>query len=154
MHRLLVLLAAAVSIVLAASPDPWAAVVKLKSGAEIRVWKKGSMQPVLGKFDEANDERLILVVKNEQTAIPREQIERLDARPAQQGSRVKVESKTTTDDPQKAKEPTPGMYSEPAVGGTSSSSSVHFGGKPDFETVYRRPAGAPKTPDSKADTKK
>ena len=144
MHRLVLLLTAAAAISFAVTPDPWAAVVKLKSGAEIRVWKKGSMQPVLGKFDEANDERLVLVVKNEQTAIPKEQIERLDARPAQQGSRVKVQGKNTTDDPQKAHEPSgAGMHSEPVVG-TSSSSGVTISGKPDFETVYRRPIGAPK----------
>ena len=142
MHRLILILSALAAF--AATPDPWAAVVKLKSGAEIRVWKKGSMQPVLGKFDEANDERLIVVVKNEQIAVPKEQIERLDARPTQQGSRVKVEGKNTTDDPQKAHAPSgAGMHSEPVVG-TSSSSGVTITGKPDFETVYRRPLGVPK----------
>lgn len=144
MKRLVFLLAALASALFAATPDPWAAVVKLKSGAEIRVWKKGSMQPALGKFDEANDERLVLVVKNEEIAIPKEQIDRLDVRPTQQGSRVKVAGKNTSDDPQKAHEPSgAGMHSEPVVG-TSSSSGVTIGGKPDFETVYRRPLGVPK----------
>jgi hypothetical protein len=144
LRRVILLLAALASALVAATPDPWAAVVKLESGAEIRVWKKGSMQPILGKFDEANDERLVLVVKNEQTAIPKDQIDRLDTRPTQQGSRVKVEGKNTTDDPQKAHEPSgAGMHSEPVVG-TSSSSGVTVTGKPDFETVYRRPMGVPK----------
>ena len=57
---LFLLLTAAVAAICA--DDPWAAVVKLKSGTEIRVLKKGSMQPILGKFDEATDERLLLVV--------------------------------------------------------------------------------------------
>ena len=143
MHRLAVLFAALAAVASAVTPDPWSAVVKLKSGAEIRVWKKGSMQPVLGKFDEANDERLIVVVKNEQTAIPKEQIDRLDARPQQQGGRLKVESKTTTDDPQKPKEPAMGMGAQP-VTSTSTSSGVTITGRPDFETVYHRPLGAPK----------
>jgi hypothetical protein len=143
MRRVLLLLSAFAAAALAAEPDPWAAVVKLKSGAEIRVLKKGSMQPVLGKFDEADDERLVLVVKNEQVAIPKEQIDRLDARPQPAGSRVKVEGKTTTDDPQKAKEPPIGMHSEPVVG-TSTTSGVNITGKPDYETVYRRPLGTPK----------
>ena len=127
---------------MAANPDPWAAVTKVKSGTEIRVWKKGSMQPILGRFDEADNERLILVVKNEEIAIPKEQVDRLDARPAQAGSRVTVEGKNTTDDPQAAHEPPIGMHSQPVVG-TSSSSSVNVTGKPDFETVYRRTLGAP-----------
>jgi hypothetical protein len=146
MRRYLLCLIATLSF--AVTPDPWAAVVKLKSGAEIRVLKKGSMQPILGKFDEANDERLLMVVKNEQVAIPKDQIERLDARPAQSGGRVKLESKTTTDDPQKAGEPDIGMRSHP-VQGTSTSSGVSVTGKPDFETVYRRPMGAPKPAEPK-----
>src|ERR1051326_3442129 len=125
-----------------AASDTWTAVTKLKSGAEIRVLKKGSMRPVLGNFDEADNDRVVMVVKNEQIAIPRDQIDRLDARP-QSGSRVKVESKTTTDDPQKAGEPDAGMHSHP-VNGTSSSSGVSVVGKPDYETVYRRPVGVPK----------
>jgi hypothetical protein len=136
-------LAASAAAAFAVTPDPWTAVEKLKSGTEIRVLKKGSMQPVIGKFDEANDERLLVVVKNEEIAIPKDQIERLDARPVQSGGRVKVESKTTTDDPQKAHEPDIGMHSTPVVG-TSTSSGVSVTSKPDFETVYRRPLGAPK----------
>jgi hypothetical protein len=148
MRLVFALLAALAAAAFAATPDPWAAVVKVKSGTEIRVWKKGSMQPVLGKFDEADDERLLLVVKNEQIAIPKDQIDRLDARPAQSGSRVKVEGKNTTDDPQKAHEPPVGMHAEPVVG-TSSSAGVNITGRPDFETVYRRPLGAPKSPEGK-----
>ena len=153
MRRYFLLLAVVAAAALAAGPDPWAAVVKLKSGTPIRVLKKGSMQPVIGKFDEADDERVVLVVKNEQVAIPKDQIDRLDARPSQP-SRVKVESKTTTDDPQKAKEPDIGMHSQPVVG-TSTSSGVSISGLPDYETVYRRPMGAPKNGESKnGDSKK
>ena len=77
MRRYFLLLAVVAAAALAAAPDPWAAVVKLKSGTPIRVLKKGSMQPVIGKFDEADDERVVLVVKNEQVAIPKDQIDRL-----------------------------------------------------------------------------
>lgn len=138
---LFLLLTAAVAAICA--DDPWTAVVKLKSGTEIRVLKKGSTQPVIGKFDEANDERLVWVVKNEQQALPKDQVDRLDARP-QPAGRVKVEGKTTTDDPQAAKEPSVGMNGKPAVT-TTTGSSVSFEGKPPFETVYRRPLGAPKS---------
>jgi hypothetical protein len=143
MSRRIVLFLAFVIAAFAASDDPWNAVTKLKSGAEIRVLKKGSMQPVMGKFDEADADRLLMVVKNEQIAIPREDVLRLDARPAQAGGRVKVESKTTTNDPQRAKEPPAGMHPEP-VTGTTTTSGLSFTGKPDFETVYRRPPATPK----------
>jgi hypothetical protein len=142
---LFLLLTAAVAAICA--DDPWTAVVKLKSGTEIRVLKKGSMQPILGKFDEATDERLLLVVKNEQMAIPKAQVDRLDARP-QAAGRVKVDGKTTTEDPQAAKEPPVGMNGQSVVG-TSTSSTVSIGSKPDFETVYRRPLGMPKSVEMK-----
>jgi len=141
MRQTLFLLLAAATAAISAD-DPWTAVTKLKSGAEIRVVKRGSMQPVLGKFDEADGDRLLLVVKNQQIAIPKDQVDRLDARPIAPG-RAKVEGKTTTEDPQAAREPPVGMNAQPAVG-TSTSSAVSFTGKPDFETVYRRPLGAPK----------
>lgn len=146
MRRFLILLLTAAVAAICAD-DPWAAVVKLKSGTEIRVLKKGSMQPILGKFDEATDERLLLVVKNEQMAIPKAQVDRLDARP-QAAGRVKVDGKTTTEDPQAAKEPPVGMNGQSVVG-TSTSSTVSIGSKPDFETVYRRPLGMPKSVEMK-----
>jgi len=145
MRRFLFLLLA-VAAALFCADDPWTAVTKLASGADIRVIKKGSTQPVLGKFDEANDERLLMVVKNEQIKIAKDQIDRLDARP--QASRVKVEGKNTVDDPQAAKAPEVGMHTSSPTG-TSSTSTVSITGKPDFETIYRRVLGAPKTPDTK-----
>jgi len=142
---LFLLLTAAVAAICA--DDPWAAVVKLKSGTEIRVLKRGSMQPVIGSFAEANDERLVWVVKNEQQALPKDQVDRLDARP-QPARRVKVDSKTTTEDPQAAKEPQEGMNGHPAVT-TTTGSSLSWEGKPPFETVYRRPLGVPKSVETK-----
>jgi hypothetical protein len=130
-----------------AADDPWTNVTKISSGTDVRIIRKGSSQPVLGKFDEANDERVIVVVKNEQIAIPKEQIVRLDARPG--GSRVKVEGKTTSDDPQKAKEPPVGMNNQPAATSSTSSSTVSIGQKPDYETVYQQRLGAPKASDTK-----
>src|SRR5260370_25536791 len=97
MPRTLIFLLA-VMITLAAD-DPWAKVRDLKSGGEVRIYKKGSMQPVLGKLDEARDESLVVVLKNEQVAIPKDQIDRIDYRAAQSGHRVTKETKTTSDIP-------------------------------------------------------
>jgi hypothetical protein len=124
-----------------AAEDDWSKVKALKTGAEIRVYKKGSAQPVPAQMDELTDENLIVIVKKSQMAIPRDQIDRIDARPA--GGRVKTESKTKETFPD-AKSAEAGRPGEPDVPATTSSTNVTVGSKPDFETVYRRPTGAPK----------
>ena len=119
--------------------DEWNKVRELKSGTELRIIKRRASQPVLAVMDEASDESLIVVVKNEQTAIPKGEIERIDYRPKQTGSRVTKETKTTTETPE-ARQGTPKPTGS-ASGSSSYSSSVNVGGKPDFETIYRRKAG-------------
>lgn len=139
MRLAFLLLTAAVAF---AADDPWTKVKDLKSGTEIRVIKKGSVQPILGKFDEANDENLILVVKNEQTAIPRDAIDRLDFRPEK--PRVVKETTTKSDADGPPKEPPIGMNHQQVGPGYSSNTSYSIQGKGDFETLYRRPAPASK----------
>lgn len=128
----------AVSFLLAAE-DSWTKVGKLKTGTELRIFKKGAKQPVLAKMDEANDERLVVILKNEQVAIPKDDIERIDYRPAQT-SRITKESRTVTKD----EAPMPGNPQSTPGPNTSTSSSVSIGSKPDFETIYRRLATLPK----------
>lgn len=123
-----------------AADDPWAKVKDLKGGTELRVWKKGSAQPISAKMDELTDENLVVVVKSEQVAIKKDLIDRVDYRPAG-GSRMTVDSKTKTTDPDTRPAP-PGYGSR--TPGTTSSSGISFGSKPDFETAYKRPLTAPK----------
>jgi hypothetical protein len=133
MFRLILIVLAALPAL--AADDPWDKVRKLKSGTEIRVVKKGGKTPVLGKFDEAREDVLVLVVRNEQTAIQRGEIDRIDARPS--SGRVKTDSKTTTSDPDASKPPA----GPPAAGArpsTNTSTGLTVGSKPDFETVYSR----------------
>src|SRR5271166_2568498 len=110
-----------------AADDPWAKVHDLKSGTEVRIFKKGSPQPVVAKMDELKDDALLVVVKSEQVAIPKDQIDRVDARPA--GKRVTVNSKTETTEPDTR--PAPPGYSAQTPG-TTTSSGVSIGSKPDF----------------------
>jgi hypothetical protein len=138
MPRLLLLFLAAVTAL--AADDPWAKVREIKSGTDLRVYKKASTQPILAKMDEATDENLLVVIKNRQTAIPREQIDRIDYRPTK-GSRVKTETKTATTEPDTTPGP-PGHGS--TTPGSSTSSTVSVGSLPDFETIYRRPSPPPK----------
>ena len=52
-------------VILHAADDPWAKVKAIKGGTELRVYKKGSSQPLLVKMGDATDESLIIVIKNE-----------------------------------------------------------------------------------------
>jgi hypothetical protein len=136
MTRKLLIVCLAVSAALFAADDPWAKVRELKSGTEIRIVKRGTATPVLAQMGELTDDNLVIIVKNEQTAIARDQIERIDARP--KGSRVKNESRVTTE--QTMGKPD-GSRPAPAVQSNQSySSGLAIGSKPDFETVYRRTA--------------
>lgn len=136
MMRRLIVFCMAASAALLAADDQWAKVRELKSGTEIRVVKRGVAQPVLAQMGELTDENLVIIIKNEQTAIARDQIDRIDARP--RGSRVKNESRVTTEqavDKPSASRPAPGVSTTQSV-----SSGLSIGSKPEFETVYRRTA--------------
>ena len=129
--------------------DDWAKVRALRGGTEIRVFKKGSAQPVVAKMDEASDENLVVVLKNEQVAIPRNQIDRVDARPAPAGGKsTKTTTTTTKVDPTDGKAAAPpSQVKGPDGPSSSTSTSVSLGGsKGDFETVYRRKTGATARP--------
>jgi hypothetical protein len=109
---LLVLLAASTAF---ASDDPWGKVKDLKGGTELRIYKKGTAQPILAKSDDVTADNLIVVVKNEQIAIAKELVDRIDYRP-NKGSRVTRETKYKQTDPDPVPAP-PGR--ESAVPGTS-----------------------------------
>jgi hypothetical protein len=124
----------------AAAQSSWDKVKELKSGTEIRIVQKGVERPVAATFDELRDDDILVVVKNEQKAIPKYQIDRIDARP-KSGSRITTETTSKISTPDARPQASP--HSKPPVPGQSTSSGVSFGGKPGYETVYRRPAHSP-----------
>lgn len=130
-----------------AAEDPWTKVRELKGGSELKVWKKGASQPIDAIYDQLTEEKLLVVMKNEQVALPLEGIDRIDARASTKGTKPKVESAVTRDveRPERAAAP-PRSPRDPQPGApTMSSSSSMSWGKPGFETVYRRgPASKPK----------
>jgi hypothetical protein len=132
--RLFLIFLAALAIV-GAEENTWSKVRDLKGGAELRILMKGSRQPVLATMDEATENRLIVVLKNAQIAIPKDDIDRIDSRKAS-GSRFTKNSRVTTKATDIA--PTPTVPSRAALPSTSSSSSLIINPKPDFETIYRR----------------
>lgn len=144
MMRLAVFLFAALAAV--GADDAWAKVKELGSGTELKIWRKGAAQPVETVYDDLTDEKLLVVLKNEQVAMPKEEIDRIDARPkAQKGKPVK-ETRVERDvhRPERAAAP-PRSLREPAAGSPQSSVSNTVswsGGKAPYETVYRRTARA------------
>jgi hypothetical protein len=139
---ILILCAAAVAF---GADDPWAKVKELKTGAELRVYKKGVLQPLNVKMDELTDESLVVLNKNTQIAIPRDQIERIDARPS---GRTRTMTNTQTAEQNAATDPRstiPGPNQPPGAihaASTTTSSGVTWT-KQDFETIYRKTAGSP-----------
>ena len=147
MSRVILILLAAIGVLRAQSTeheqyDPWEKVRNLKTGTELRIFKRGVTQPVIAESGDLTEKNLIVVVKNSQIAIAREQIDRIEARPTGR-SRIRTESKTETLHPGDGEPPRAFGRSGPL---TSTSSGVTFGGKPPFETIYRR------TPPANQDT--
>ena len=126
--------------------DPWAKLKELKTGTELRVYKKGAAQPLLVKMDELTDDNLVVIDKNQQTAIARDQIDRVDCRPTGKSRVTKQSTSKVNDSVGDPKAVIPGPMGTGHPGpSTSSSSNLSIGSKPDFETIYRRPTGgAPK----------
>jgi hypothetical protein len=146
MLKTTILLCAAAALAIGAD-DPWAKVKELKTGAELRVYKRGATQPLSVKMDELTDENLVVISKSEQVAIPRDQIERIDSRPA---GRTRTTTDTATAEKNAATDPRsniPGPNSPPGAmhaPSTTTSSGVTWTSQP-FETIYHRTAGgAPK----------
>ena len=137
-----ILLCALLALAAYGADNPWNKVKELKTGTELRIFKTGARQPILATMDEATDDRLVIVVKKEQMAIDKDQIDRVDYRPPKSGGRVTTENRTTNDPPGQTAGPAP----RGATGGgpsTSTSSSLNVGSKPDFETIYRRTSAPP-----------
>jgi hypothetical protein len=137
MMRVLVIgLLAALSSFAADNTD-WAEVQKLVSGTEIRVHKAGVKKPVVAKLDEVRGDKILIVTGNEQSAILREDIDQLEARPYDAPPRVSAENKATTGSEEALRPRTPVT---PRARSGSSSSGITIRSKADFKTIYRRPA--------------
>lgn len=123
-----------------AADSAWDKVRDLKTGTELRIYKKGVSKPVMATSDEVTADRLVVVVKNKEIAIDKADIDRIDFRPLRPHGRVTKETHTTTSD---STQTTPvGPVPQGASAGPATSTSTTFSSqsKPDFETIYRRTA--------------
>lgn len=124
----------------AAAADPWDAVRAIKPGSEVRIYKTGAREPFLGKLDEVKTDSVIVSSKTEQTSIEKEKILRIDARAGSSGkptvTRETKTDRTTVPDARPVYGP---RGTNPGGPSGSSSTGLTFGGKGEFETVYKRP---------------
>ncbi|HWQ52155.1 MAG TPA: hypothetical protein VN442_00630 [Bryobacteraceae bacterium] len=114
--------------------DPWAKVQELKRGTEVRIYQTGQKRPITGKFDALSPESLIVVLKNEQLAIPRGKIERIDRRSS--GSDVRTETMRHVGTRESV---STGRDRGTTLPPQSTSTGVRITPRPGFETVYQRP---------------
>lgn len=121
-----------------AADNPWDKVRELKTGTELRVYKKGGKPPLVATMGDSTDDRLIVVVKNEEVAIDKDDIDRIDYRPTK-ASRVTKETKTTITDTTQSTGVGPAPQGSRSGPSASTTTSYSVGSKPDFETLYRRP---------------
>jgi len=130
------------ALTLLGADTTWTRVKDLKSRAEMRIYKKGAREPVNATFYDATDDKVIVVVKNDQVAIARDEIDRIDARTVDTNRKVSVEhtEKEVPPDPV----PRPNVTAAPPGSEYSSGVNVGGGSKSPFQTVYVRPAAAPK----------
>ena len=144
MKRLLLILAAA-AVACSGADDPWAKVKELKSGSQLKIWKKGASQPVEAVYDDLDDEKLLVVMKNEQVAIAKDGIDRIDARPSTKKDKPKVESsvKREINQPSTVAAPPRDQKSRVIPGESTSATSTVSWTNSSFETVYRRVPVAP-----------
>ncbi|MCU0227445.1 MAG: hypothetical protein MUF01_07375 [Bryobacterales bacterium] len=120
--------------------ENWQAVRELPSGTEIRLLQEGQVKPLLAVLEEATDEVLRVAVKKQQLSIDRAEVRRIEARRKGAKPTTRTETIPSTD----GKGPVPGSEIPgpiPPGRGPSGSiaTTVAFGGKGKFETVYTKP---------------
>ena len=139
MLRGILVLVSVLAAFAADTTDPWKKVRDLKSGTEVRIIQAGA-NSVTAKFAELTDNDVVVVVKNEQVAIPRAKIARIDARTPKGYLSTESKASNVSDDAMRAK---PNSPSGTPASSTSYSTGVAITEKTDFQTIYRRaPAAA------------
>ena len=139
MSRIALILLSAVALF--AADSPWAKVTALPNRSELRIYQKGARDAITATLADATEERIVVVVKNKQMTVAKEDIERIDARLVEPKRKPEATTTQTTTDPDLA----PRLGAGPPMSTTSTSSGMSFGGnKPDFKTIYVKPPAAPR----------
>src|SRR5947209_2173483 len=80
MMKFAILLSVCAAALALGADDPWAKLRALKSGTDLQVHKLGAAQPLSVQMGELTPESLVVINKNAEVAIPRVEIERVEAR--------------------------------------------------------------------------
>ncbi|MFB3825488.1 MAG: hypothetical protein ACE15B_01920 [Bryobacteraceae bacterium] len=129
MLKLFLALAAAAAF---AQDDPWAKVRELDRGSELRIYRTGRKRPVEARFEALSQNAVVVIVKTTNTAIPKSEIERIDARPAS-GAGVKAEVQKRVATPEEA---TLKRSRDSNLPPGSTSAGIKIKSKPGFVKVY------------------
>lgn len=146
MSRIALVLLAALTLFAAdglAADNPWAKVQAIPNRSELHVWQKGARDPLTATFADASENGIVVVVKNKQMTIAKEDIDRIDSRPPAGKAKPAVTTTEKSNDPDYTPQSHPN--NGPALPSTETSGGVSFGSgdKGEFKTVYVRPL-APK----------
>jgi hypothetical protein len=134
MTRIALLLLAALTLF--GADNPWLKVQQLPNRSELRIYRKGEKAPMNAILADTSADAIVVVAKNKQLTLHKEEIDRLDARPPAKPSKPEVTTTSKQTDPDYTPQPGPGHTALPS---TSSSSNLSFGSnKGEFKTVYTR----------------
>jgi hypothetical protein len=117
-----------------AADDSWAKVRELKRGVELRVYTANTKEPIRATFDQASDESLIVITKDGQLSILKDDIERVDRRrepPRPIVKETQVDRKIAAKGAEVTSNTIPGAT-------TSVKTRVDIPSKSAFETIYDR----------------
>jgi hypothetical protein len=124
----------------AAEPeDDWKKVMALSRGTEVRLTGPGIKSTLEGKVDQVNDEAIVLMLRNEQRSVLKEEIATLDFRNVTATRKLTKDSKVSTDDtsanPIPPRQRLPGQSAVPR--NMSSTTSVTLPTRAPWEPLYR-----------------
>lgn len=118
--------------------EDWRTVMAIPSGMELRIFKTDGTPPIVALMDEANDERIVIVIKNEQQAVYRSEIERVESRAKEAGRTTRQTWVSKNQGDKNA--PTPYTSKNTPGPATTVSNKVTFGSKTPYALVYQRPS--------------
>jgi hypothetical protein len=134
MARIALILLAALTLF--GADNPWLKVQQLPNRSELRIYRKGEKSPMNAVLADTSGDAIVVVAKDKQLTVHKDEIDRLDARSPAKSSKPQVTTTSKQTDPDYTPQPGPGHT---AVPGDSSSSNLSFGGnKGEFKTVYTR----------------
>jgi hypothetical protein len=61
--------------------DPWDKLTNIKSGSDLRIYRKGAAEFTAAKSAYVTERKVVVIIKNTETAIDKNEIDRVESRP-------------------------------------------------------------------------